>query len=306
MLTSKTLSGVWCFVPLPWNENDRLDEDALCHNLEYLCSTGVAGLYTLDSSGEFFTLEYDEFFRVIDLVTKVVKPTGMPLQIGCTWSDTRGALKRAERAVEAGADAIRFAFPYWEPMTRKECFQFVKELSKAVGKVPLIHYNNSNTKVVFSADDYRGLLQETDGLVGTKVVSGDPIALVELVDKVPELSHFVGEYSFVQGMAMGARGMYSWLAAANPQMAVRWHEYCCQGDWSSAIDIQQKVIRYKTHVKLHWHGHSDAAVNKADAAVNPNLRGGLRVRGPYTYAIMEDVELARKWAETNFPELLEL
>ena len=70
--------------------------------------------------------------------------------------------------------------------------------------------------------------------------------------------------------------------------------------------IQSLVNRYKIHVKMKWRGRSDAAVNKADAAVNPNIRCNMRVRRPYECCAEEDVETARAWASANFPELLKL
>ena len=100
--------------------------------------------------------------------------------------------------------------------------------------------------------------------------------------------------------------MYSWLPVTNPRLTKRKYEACSSGDWNEAIRIQQLVNRFKLEVKTGWNGKSDAAVNKADAALNPNIHCDLRVREPYRSCMQEDLDRARSWAEQNFPELLEL
>jgi 4-hydroxy-tetrahydrodipicolinate synthase len=305
-LTAETLRGVYCFVPMPWDENYHLDEEVLRHDLAYLCGTGISGLYTTDTSGEFYTLDFDEFCRFVDIVMDTVKPTGLPLQIGCTWTDTRGALRRAEYAARQGADAIRFAFPYWQKLTTEECLRFMEEMAAACGPVPLVHYNNPCSKVVFGVEEYRQVVRRVPTLIGTKLPLHDPIAIAELIDKVPELSHFVGEYVFAPSMAAGARGLYSFLAATNPRLTMEWYASCVQGDWNRAIEIQTMVNRWKVNVKMRWSCASDAAVNKLDAIVNPNFHCHVRVRPPYTSGTTKDVEFARRWAAENMPEMLQL
>ena len=308
MLTAETLRGVYCFVPVPWDENYDLDEEVLRHDLAYLCGTGITGLYTHDTSGEFYAFDFEEFCRFVDIVTDVVKPTGLPFQIGCTWIDTRGALRRAEYAAEQGADAVRFAFPFWQGLTTEECLRFMEDLAAACGPVPLVHYNNPCSKVVFGVREYRQAVKRVPTLIGTKIPGtiDDPITVANFIAKVPELSHFVGEYVLTPSMAIGAHGICSFLAATNPRLTMEWYEACVQGNWTQAMEIQTMVIRWKINVKMRWSCTSDAAVNKLDAIVNPNIHCNVRVRPPYTSGTMEDVEFARHWAADNMPEMLRL
>ncbi|MFH0963628.1 MAG: dihydrodipicolinate synthase family protein [Planctomycetota bacterium] len=306
MLTAKSLRGVWALVTTPWNSKNDFDEEVFRHDVACQCRSGVHGLYTTGSSGEFFALDFEEFRRLVDVFLDEVKKTRTPHQIGCGAADTRGTLRRVECAVERGAQALQIVFPYYIELTRREAFAFLKDVARAAGAVPLVHYNSPYAKPILEADDYRALVQEVPTIIGTKLPSRGPLWFAAICERVPELSHFTGEYAFVADFAAGARGIYSWLAVTNPRLAVAWHDACAKGDYSRAMEIQVLVNRYKIHVKSAWRGQSDAAVNKADAALNPSIRTPLRVRSPYVSCTRKDLERARRWARKNFPELLEL
>lgn len=306
MLTAENLEGVWALVPTPWNENDCLDEDALAHDVAYLCRSGVDGLYTTASSGEFYAMEFEEFSRLVDIFLDVVDGSGCGHQIGCGWSDTRGVLKRVAYAVQRGAQAIQVIFPYYIQLTLDEAIRFMQDVARVAGDVPLVHYNTGYSKLTLEAEEYRRLKEEVPTLIGTKLTRGEPIWLAGVCHAAANLSHFTGEYTFVADMNSGARGIYSWLGTTNPALAGRWYAAVRGGDFNEAMRIQRLVNRFKIEVKSTFHGKSDAAVNKADAMINSNIRCGLRVRGPYTPCTAADVDRARAWAGEHFPELLEV
>ncbi len=305
-LTSESLRGVWALVPTPWDAKDHLDEQVLRQDVGYLCSAGLTGLYTTASSGEFFAMDDDEFFCLVSAVVDEARSAGVPVQVCCSAPNTRGFLRRAEYAVEAGADAIQVILPYYIQLDLEEAFAFVETAARACGDVPLVHYNTGYAKLTFEAEDYRSLKERVPTLIGTKLPRDEPLWISNVCRLVPDVSHFCGEYAFAANFAGGVRGIYSWLAVTNPRLMVRWYETCAGGDWNEAIRIQQLVNRFKLEVKTRWAGKSDAAVNKADAALNPNIHCALRVREPYRSCTEEDLDRARSWAEHNFPELLEL
>ncbi len=304
MLTAKTLKGVWALVATPWTDDDHLDDQALHDDVTYLCGAGLDGLYTTASSGEFFAVDDGEFRRLVRIVLDAAKPTNTPVQVCCAASDTRGFLRRASFAVEAGCAAVQVILPCYIALTKAEALDFFRDAARVCGRTPLMHYNTANAKLTFEAEDYRRVVEEVPTLIGTKQPRGQPLWFANLCRQTPELSHFTAEYTYAADMAGGARGVYSWLAVTNPRLALHWHRACEGGDWNEAVRVQGLVNRFKNEVKQCWAGQSDAAVNKADAALNPNIRCGLRVRAPYRSCTREDVDTARRWAEQHFPELL--
>jgi len=306
ILTPASLQGVWAFIPTPWDEGDRLDEDALTHDVEYLCTQNFAGIYTTSSSGEFFALTMDEFRRLTSTVLRVAKRAGVPVQIGCGATDTRAFLQQANHAVEQGADAVQVILPFYRKLKLEEAARFFEAVAGVCGDVPLVHYNTGHAKLMFEAEDYRRLKERVPSLIGTKLPNRDPLWFATVCETVPELSHFTGEYTFVADFVGGAQGIYSWLALTNPRLAIEWFRMCRSGAWNDAIRFQRQVNRYKIHVKSYWQGSSEAAINKADARMNPRIRCDLRVRDPYASCTDNDLESARSWARHHFPELLDL
>ena len=306
MLTAKTLQGVWGFVPTPWDDQNRLDEDALRHNVAYLCRSGLHGLYTTASSGEFYAMDEQEFSLLVKVTLEEAKQQSVPVQVCCGTTDTRSFLRRAEYACQQGAAAVQVIVPFYMKLSKQEAYSFMENLAMACGDTPLVHYNTAHAKLTFEAEDYQQLSERIPSLIGTKLPKPDPLWFTNVCQKVPQLSHFSGEYTFVADCAGGGSGIYSWLAVTNPRLALHWWQACKQGDWSEAIRIQQLVNLYKIHVKMQWAGPSDAATNKADAAVNPNIQCALRLRAPYTSCTTGDVERARNWARDHFPAMLEL
>ena len=248
----------------------------------------------------------EEFFRVVRICLEQGRKWGVPVQIGCGGTDTRSFLRRAEYAAEQGAAAVQVIWPYYVKLTVAEAVGFFEEVARACGEVPLVHYNTGYAKLTLEAEDYVRLAERVGTLIGTKLVKGDPLWFANVCEKAVGLSHFSGEYTLAADCLGGARGIYSWLAVTNPGLAVRWFAACEGGQWDEAMRIQRLVNLYKIHVKQRWAGQSNAAVNKADGAVNPNIRCGLRVRGPYGSCLAGDVEDARGWARGHFPELVEL
>jgi hypothetical protein len=75
--------------------------------------------------------------------------------------------------------------------------------------VPLVYCATPKTDLRMDADAYQQVGKAVPSLIGTKLDYPDPVRVTEVVDGVPELSHFVSECVFAQGLAAGASGVYS-------------------------------------------------------------------------------------------------
>jgi len=301
-LSADSLHGIWSFIPTPWDEDDSLDEQTLEHDVTALCNSPVHGVYAPDTAGEFYELEHEEFERIVDVVVGTAHDHDTPVQIGCHWTNARGALRRAEYAANRGADAIRFSFPYWQTIEREDCWRFVEDLVAATDGTPLVHYNHPRSEQ-FDAEDYLYIVDRFPSVVGTKLFVDEPIETADILDRVPELSHFVGEPLLNQGIAAGASGMYSWISITNPEATVDWYEACVEGRWADAMAYQTAVNRWWARRAREWPVHTSAAANKLDAALNPALDCPLRVRPPSPSGTPGDVEWGRQWLAENEPLL---
>ena len=103
-LTAEEMRGIWAGVTLSWDEKYRFEEDTYAKNIKGLIAAGVHGIYTTGSTGEFYALEYEEYCRMVDIVSEVCGGAGMPLQIGCCSDATAKTVRLLEYA--AGKKAV--------------------------------------------------------------------------------------------------------------------------------------------------------------------------------------------------------
>lgn len=307
MLTRENLRGVWTGVPTPWDEHGRFDEEAFAENVQRVCASGVHGVYTTGTTGEFYALNEDEFRRMVKIFGDGTRNTGVLTQVGCTWTDTRGCIWRAELAAEQGVDGLQTALPFWVKLNDDEIVRFFADLSRACPKMPIVHYNNPNSKRLLDSKVYRRIVEQVPALIGTKQVTADLNALIDLFLGVPELNHFTSDWLMVPFMMLGSKGSYSALALFNPKLTLHWYELCERGEWGSALAIQKKVIQLIVEVDnpVSDLGYGGPAGDKAWGQLTGFLAGSRIIRPPYQSIPDDLVEKLRSGILERMPELLD-
>ena len=305
-LSKETLKGIFGAVPMIWGKDGRLDDAAMRHDIAWLARSGIQGLYIGGSTSEFYCFELDDFKSLVDLFLEASDGVEIYRQVGCPWINGAGVLERVRHAAKAGADGIQFTYPSWEKMRFAECRDMLLDIAEAADGLPLIHYNIPKGGRVHTAEEYNLLAESVPSLIGTKLVSGNSVDEATMIREAPHLNHFVGEYTFLSGMAMGARGMYSGYYALNPRLMVKWYESCLNEDWNEAMEIHRAVMRCKTGFTIHLNreGWSSTAKDKIMAVLNPDLK--CTYRGQYPYQVVPDgVARAKEFIKRECPKLLE-
>ena len=109
-LTSTQISGTWGTTLLPINKDESIDFGRLSQDLDYLLTSGVDGIYTNGTAGEFYAQSEGEFDRINTLVAeKCESAAAFP---NWRWLHERASLHRTgspRRGVEARCDPGDFA-----------------------------------------------------------------------------------------------------------------------------------------------------------------------------------------------------
>jgi dihydrodipicolinate synthase/N-acetylneuraminate lyase len=293
-------------VTTPWDEAGRFDEAAFAENVSRLCASGVHGIYTTGTTGEFYALNEDEYRRMVKVFAEATRNTGVPTQVGCTWADTRGCIWRAEIAAEHGLDGLQTALPFWTRLNDDEVVRFFADLSRACPGMPIVHYNNPNAKRSLDARMYRRIVAEVPAVIGTKQVTTDLNVLVDFFLGAPDLNHFVGDWLLLPCMMLGAKGTYSALALFNPKLTVEWYGMCERGDWAAALEIQKRILPLIVEVDnpVTELGYGGPASDKAWAQLAGLMTGSRAVRPPYQSIPDEVLERLRQGIRERMPELI--
>ena len=310
-LTSNQLKGIWAGIPMSWDDRFLFDETNYRKNIEIMCRAGVHGIYTTGSSGEFYSLEFDEFKRMVDIQVEICSADNVPLQIGCGSENTRKTLQLLEYVADKSyVGTAQIHLPYWMELTDRELLQFFKDLYITCPDMPLVHYNIPRAKRFLFGQDYQKILDVAPSLIGVKFTYTGAYfdKLQEAVMLTPTLSYFVSETLLASGMMLGARGAYSALVYTNPRFMLTLYEHAANGRWQEAVLMQKVahnfVMELISFVKNRGEGYIDPVFDHGIALASGCLAGSQRTRAPYIGWSDETVTEVRKWIEYNYPQFM--
>jgi len=110
-MTGKEWRGSFAIPMTPWDDRDRIDQDALAAEIEFCVQSGVGGLVTPVLVSEFQALSEDER-RVMMRVPVQVAAGRAPVVVNVAAENTPLAVAYARYACEIGADAVIAMPPY--------------------------------------------------------------------------------------------------------------------------------------------------------------------------------------------------
>jgi len=298
--------GIWGAVLLPVDKDGAIDFAALAEEIDILCASPLAGIYTNGTAAEFFNQTEAEFERIAEMVATRAARAGKPFQLGVSSTNPRVARARLARIVQLSPTGAQFILPDWWPPAEIEQARFVAGMAETAGHLPLVLYNPPHAKVQLGIADIARLRGAAgDSLVGVKVLGGDADWYAQRRERLADLAVFVGGGSVAFGRPLGADGSYSNMACLSPDGAAA-HWDLIETDPAAARDLERRFGRFlRTRLMplARSGGLSDAALDKLMAAAGgwAPLRPGLM--WPHSSATAEQVASVSSAARRELPEL---
>jgi dihydrodipicolinate synthase/N-acetylneuraminate lyase len=305
-LTSETLHGVWAALIIPWTNRDELDEARFIAEVDAYSGTGVHGVYTGGTTGEFYAQDDAIFNAVTIIACSRAHLAGLPVQIGCTALSTRIARRRIRHAVACGADAIQIALPFWLQLRPEEAIDFLADAADAAGDVPLVLYQTRRAKLLLTPLDLASAVSRVPTLIGMKYTGGGVDELRSYLTAAPQLSIFGSEHDLLEKMRAGGRGTYSSIAGLNPWRVVEMYNLENIGDLERAEVIQKEidVLMQIVLPMVQQEGIYDSAIDRVLREVGGLSCVGLRCQPPYRAASEDHVRRVAQWLGKRAPNLL--
>jgi 4-hydroxy-tetrahydrodipicolinate synthase len=135
----RDLGTVITAIVTPFDEQQRVDEEAFVSLMHHLAANGSDGFVVAGTTGEASTLTDEEQCALVDLAVRE-RPEGLTIVAGAGSNDTRHAVHLTERMTEIGADAILSVTPYYNRPSRRGIVAHYREVSQA-GELPIVLYN---------------------------------------------------------------------------------------------------------------------------------------------------------------------
>ena len=181
----------------PYDDKDRIDEEALRAEVQFCVESGVGGVCVPVMVSEFRLLSEEERRTMIRIPVEVCAGTGVPVVANCAAVNTPLAVSYARYAEEVGADAVIAMPPYIHRPDFDTIFTYYQAISDAV-TLPVWIQNAS--AVALSPDQIVTLCTEIEHVSWVK-------------EEVPPSTHSIGalvnrDCPAIKGVMGGAAGRH--------------------------------------------------------------------------------------------------
>lgn len=239
MVKTPVFRGSCTAIVTPFDEHG-IDYERFRRNIAFQYENGTAALVVCGTTGEAATLsreEHDELVRVA-----VQECAGrMKVIVGVGSNNTLSALRAAESAKAAGADAILMVTPYYNKTSQKGLAEHFGYVADRVD-IPLILYNvPSRTGIGLSAETCK-LLSEHPNIIGIKEASGD-ISLAGKIRSLCEDDLYIwsgNDDCTVPLMSLGALGVISVASNIVPGVMAKLCALCLEQNYIEATALYAK------------------------------------------------------------------
>lgn len=244
MLTTP-LTGIFPPLATPLTERDTLDVDGFERLTEHVLAGGVHGLFLLGTTGEGPSLSWQLKAEVVERGCRQVSGR-VPVMVGVTDPSFVDAIRLAEVAVKAGADAVVIAPPYYLPLDQTELAAHVERFAAASPLPVLLYHIPSLTGIGFGVECVRRLL-DTPKVIGLKDSGRDMTyqhTVRAITTKRPGFSVVVGpEELLAEAVLLGADGGMCGGANMAPRLYVDLFDAARAGDLTRVRELHDRIVR---------------------------------------------------------------
>ena len=224
-------------------KNGAVDADSFCKLVDFQIDNGTAGLVPVGTTGESPTLSHEEHDLVVELCIKQAAGR-VPVIAGAGSNSTVEAVRLAEHAATAGADAVLIVSPYYNKPTQAGLYAHFAAVAAAVD-VPVIVYDIPGRSIVRVNDDTLArLASDFANISGIKDATADlvrPTAVQNLLGN--DFTQLSGEdATALPYLAAGGHGCISVTANIAPKLLSEMHAAWWAGDIKTAQTIHKKLL----------------------------------------------------------------
>lgn len=304
VLTKERLFGTWATLLLPIQSDNRIDYGSLQGELDFLSQSGVNGIYSNGTAGEFYNQTEAEFDAISERLASTCHKATIPFQIGASYTNPLISLERIERTKSLKPGAYQLILPDWITTNSAEQLIFLKKMAERAAPIPLILYHPGHAKTKLVPSDYDRLAWAVPELIGIKVALADTDWYAQMRLLSNRLAVFVTGHRLATGIKekVGV-GAYSNVACINPVAAQKWYQLMLE-DIDEALKVETRILKFFNQCILPFHtkGYSDTALDKFLAATGGWTKIDTRLRWPYQGIDPREVAKARKAGHQLLPE----
>ena len=238
------LKGIVVPIITPIDQEERVNEQKLRDQVDYVINGGVSGILAFGSNGEFYMVEEDEQERVLRIILDQTAGR-VPVFMGIGAISTKKCIRIARMAQRLGADAISVLQPMFLKPTEEELFGHFKAIADSVPDMPMLLYNNpGRCGYTMSGNLVERLAHEVPNIVGMKDSSGDVTQTEEFIRRNQDVGFrvFGGKDTLIYPcLCIGAAGSVCTTANFVPKLICSIYDAYVAGDKEESLRLQFKL-----------------------------------------------------------------
>ena len=223
--------------------NGAIDEDKLRSLVEFQIENGTDAIVPCGTTGEASTLDFDEHYRVIEIVVQQVNKR-IPVIAGTGSNSTKEAIELTAHARKLGADGALLVTPYYNKPSQEGLYRHFKAVAEAVA-LPQVLYNVPGRTSVNLLPETVARLAEIPNIVAIKEATGSLQQASEILalcgDKLDVLSG--DDFITLPMMACGAKGVISVVANIMPKEVATLVDAFVAGKMEEARKLHLKLLK---------------------------------------------------------------
>ena len=243
------------------DENENFNKDAYQKFIDHLIKSGVHGIFSLGTNGEFYAFSFEEKLEIIKAAVEAVDGR-VPVYAGTGCVTTKETVELS-KAVEAlgGVDCLSVISPYFTAITQDDLYRHYSAVAKAVN-LPILLYNipaRTGNNIAFTTVKK---LAEFDNIIGIKDSSGNFDNTLKYIENTdPRLHVLAGSDSLILWtLKAGGSGAISGCSNVFPEIMVSIYELFKKGDFEAANEAQKKIRPFRNVMQM---GNPNSVVKRA-------------------------------------------
>jgi 4-hydroxy-tetrahydrodipicolinate synthase len=258
---SLKVKGIIAAMVTSMHDDESLNEEEICRQVERHIEAGVDGVFCLGTNGEAYILSEEEKIQVIKMVVKQVNGR-VPVYAGTGCPGTKETIRLSKIAADCGADVLSVISPYFAAISQDEILAHYTALAEAVD-LPIVMYNMPARTGNNIAPETVVKLSQVDGIVGIKDSGGNFDNMLQYIERTDreKFSVLSGNDSLILwNLLAGGGGGITAVANIYPHVMVSIYQNYIKGDITAAKAAQDSIRSIRDCFKF---GNPNTVTKKA-------------------------------------------
>jgi 5-dehydro-4-deoxyglucarate dehydratase len=247
--------GILGFPVAPFTENNKLDEQKLAQNVQFLLDEGLEAIFVACAAGEYPSINKEEYEAMVEVAVSVTNKK-VPVYTG-VGGNIQSSLEFAKISADKGADGYLILPPYLVTGEQEGLASYFKEIAESTDLNAIVYQRDNVAFTVSTLET----LAEVPQVVGVK----DGLGNIELNTHLTQT--FGKRFSWLNGMPLAEVTMPAYVplgfdsyssAISNyiPHISRKFYQALLNNDQATVNDIYQQVILPINNIRRQRKGYA--------------------------------------------------